>query len=347
MKKSLNIAGMNIPQDVEFIISSTRIRLARNLDAYPFPNYLEEEKAKEVLTLLRHEIKALDSFTEYEIDKITPMHAAYMQEKHLISPALIKRGAKGAAFISEDEHISIMVNEEDHLREQYIVKDFNLMGAYEKIVGVDDLISSKVNFAYDQQLGYLTACPSNLGTGMRASVMMFLPGLTESGELKKLLPSLKKGGLTVRGVFGEGSQAEGYTYQVSNERTLGLSENAILELMTEIAYNFCTLELHEREKMLEKNGVEVKDSCLRAYGTLTNCALLSQEEMSNLLTKLRLGVVLGFFRARSMEQFDSFISEMQPASFRMKYNPNTEEEAQSIRASVSSTEIKKCITRLY
>lgn len=347
MKSSIKRTGMNIPQDAEFIILSTRIRLARNLDAYPFPDYLDESKAKEIITLLRHEIKSLDLFTEYDVEKMTPMQSAYMQEKHLISPALIKRGSKGAVFISEDERIAVMVNEEDHLREQYIVKDFDLVGAYENIIGIDDLIGGSVNFAYDQQLGYLTACPSNLGTGMRASVMMFLPGLTESGKLQSLLPTFKKYGLTVRGVFGEGSEAEGYTYQISNERTLGESESSILEQMTEVAYNLCTLELKEREKMLEKNGIGLKDSCLRAYGTLTNCALLSQQEMSQLLTKLRLGVTLGFFRARSMEQLNTFISEMQPASFRMKYNPDSEEEAQRIRASVSASELKKCISRLY
>ena len=340
-------AGMNIPQGSEFIISSTRIRLARNLDSYPFPDRLDESKAKEVIALIRHELKLLDLFNEYDVETSTPMQSAYMQEKHLISPALIKRGGKGAAFISQDECISVMVNEEDHLREQYIFKDFDLMDAYEKISGIDDLIGGKVNFAYDKKLGYLTACPSNLGTGMRASVMMFLPALTKSGTLKKLFPTFKQYGLTVRGVFGEGSQAEGYTYQISNERTLGVSEISILEQMTEVGYNLCSLELHEREKMLERDGIQLKDDCLRAYGTLTNCALLSQEEMSQLLTKIRLGVVLGFFRARTMDRLEEFISEMQPASFRLKYNPNTEEEAQSIRAGVAATELKKCISRLY
>lgn len=339
--------GMNIPQGSEFIILSTRIRLARNLDAYPFPDYLEEDKAKEIISLIRHELNALDFFNEYDVESKTPMQSAYMQERHLISPSLIKRGKKGAAFISEDERISIMVNEEDHLREQYICKDFDLMESYEKISGIDDLIGSNVNFAYDKQLGYLTACPSNLGTGMRASVMMFLPGLTKSGKLKQLFPTFKQRGLTVRGVFGEGSQAEGYTYQISNERTLGVSEVNILEQMIEVGYNLCALELKEREKMLEMDGLALKDSCLRAYGTLTNCALLSQDEMSELLTKIRLGVALGFFRARSMDLLEDFISDMQPASFRLKYNPNTEEETQSIRAGVAANGIKKCISRLY
>ena len=346
MKSSHKRAGMNIPQDTEFTVLSTRIRLARNLEAYPFPDFLDDKKANEIITLLGHELNALDTFTEYAVAAMTPMKSAYLQEKHLISPALIKRGKKGAVFVSEDEQIAVMVNEEDHLREQYIVKDLDLVGAYEKISGIDDLIGSKVNFAYDKRLGYLTACPSNLGTGMRASVMMFLPGLTRSGALKELLPTFKKYGLTVRGVFGEGSKAEGYTYQISNERTLGVSEGSILEQMTEVTYNLCSLELNEREKMLEKDGIALKDSCLRAYGTLTNCALISQEEMSQLLPKLRLGVTLGFFRARSIEQLDSFISEMQAASFRMKYNPNTEEEAQSTRASVSASEVKKCVSRL-
>ena len=339
----------NTSDNIQTTVISTRVRLAGNFASYPFPRKMDEAQAEDIVHLVNEGLKGVrgaGQFTKYEISALSRQQIALLKEQYLISPALLK-SKKGAAFVTSDNAVSIMVNEEDHLREQYIFKDFDLMDAYEKISGIDDLIGGKVNFAYDKKLGYLTACPSNLGTGMRASVMMFLPALTKSGTLKKLFPTFKQYGLTVRGVFGEGSQAEGYTYQISNERTLGVSEVSILEQMTEVGYNLCSLELHEREKMLERDGIQLKDDCLRAYGTLTNCALLSQEEMSQLLTKIRLGVVLGFFRARTMDRLEEFISEMQPASFRLKYNPNTEEEAQSIRAGVAATELKKCISRLY
>ena len=145
-----------------------------------------------------------------------------------------------------------MVNEEDHLREQYIYKGFDLYKAYEHISAIDESLGEKLDFAYDQRLGYLTACPSNLGTGMRASVMMFLPGLAKSNELKSFLPTLKAGGLTVRGVFGEGTAAEGYSYQVSNERTLGWSEQEILEQVTSCAKSLCGLEIRARLEMIER-----------------------------------------------------------------------------------------------
>ena len=326
MKNSIK-AGMNIPQGSEFIISSTRIRLARNLDSYPFPDRLEESKAKEVIALIRHELKLLDLFNEYDVETSTPMQSAYMQEKHLISPALIKRGGKGAAFISQDECISVMVNEEDHLREQYILKGFDLYKAYERISGIDEGLSSSLDFAYDERLGYLTACPSNLGTGMRASVMMFLPGLAWSKELETFLPTLKAGGLTVRGVFGEGTAAEGYSYQVSNERTLGMSEQEILEQMVRMTMTLCDLELRAREKMLRENKIQYRDQCLRAYGALTNCAVLPLKELTAGLTQVKLGMALGFFEARDIRSFNDFVADMRPASFKLENGLQNASEA--------------------
>lgn len=162
-----------------------------------------------------------------------------------------------------------MVNEEDHLREQYILRGCRLYKAYDRLRGIDDSLGAVMPFAFDEKLGYLTACPSNLGTGMRASLMMFLPGLTKYKKLKEMLPSLKKNGLTVRGVFGEGTAADGYSYQISNERTLGISETDILSHMSEVALGFAELETRMRARMLEEDERGYKDMCLRAYGALT------------------------------------------------------------------------------
>ena len=261
-------------------------------------------------------MRGLDSFTKYEMESLSQEDAELLKEQYLISPALIS-GKRGAAFVTEDKAISIMVNEEDHLRLQYIYKDFDLRYAYERISAVDDGLNALYDFAFDDRLGYLTACPSNLGTGMRASVMMFLPGLSWSGELKEYIPELKKRGLTVRGAFGEGSRAEGYVFQISNERTLGLSEKDILTEVEEAIFDLCDLENRARMEMLERAEVETKDRCLRAYGVLTHCVMLSMDEFLSKMTDVKLGILLGLFSTSGLEDVDNFIDGMRPMSFRL------------------------------
>ena len=315
------------PEFIETLVTSTRIRLARNLAAYPFPDKLNERLAEEILYLVGQNLNQLDDFEKYDIAKMTGEEAKLLQEQHLISPALIRRKGIGAAYLSADQSISVMVNEEDHLREQYILKGFDLYKAYERISGIDEGLSSSLDFAYDERLGYLTACPSNLGTGMRASVMMFLPGLAWSKELETFLPTLKAGGLTVRGVFGEGTAAEGYSYQVSNERTLGMSEQEILEQMVRMTMTLCDLELRAREKMLRENKIQYRDQCLRAYGALTNCAVLPLKELTAGLTQVKLGMALGFFEARDIRSFNDFVADMRPASFKLENGLQNASEA--------------------
>ena len=306
------------PGFIQTLVTSTRIRLARNLAAYPFPEKLDAALAKQVVHLVEKELGKLDDFQRNDMDKLSKAEATLLQEQHLISPALIRKKGIASAFISPDKSISVMVNEEDHLRQQYLYKGFDLYKAYERISGIDEGLGSALNFAYDEKLGYLTACPSNLGTGMRASVMMFLPGLARSGELKSFLPTLKAGGLTVRGVFGEGTAAEGYSYQVSNERTLGVSERDVLEQMVRMTMTLGDLELRAREKMVKEEKIPLKDGCLRAYGALTNCATLTLKELTEGMVKVRLGMALGFFKARDVQGFNDFLADMRPASFRLE-----------------------------
>jgi protein arginine kinase len=309
---------MGQPKFIQTIVTSTRIRLARNLSAYPFPDKLDKKLASEIVYLVGEELGKIDEFEKCDMGRFDKTQATLLQEQHLISPALIRRKGLASAFISSDKSISIMVNEEDHLRQQYIYKGFDLYKAYERISGIDDDLGSSLDFAYDEKLGYLTACPSNLGTGMRASVMMFLPGLEHSGELKKLIPTLKAGGLTVRGVFGEGTEAEGYSYQVSNERTLGVSEGELLEQMVRTTMTLCDLEIRAREKMVKEDRIALRDSCLRAYGTLTNCAVLTLKELTEGMVKVRLGMALDFFKPRNVQDFNDFLANMRPASFRLE-----------------------------
>ncbi len=304
------------PKFIETIVISTRIRLARNFASYPFPKKMDDAQAEDIVFLVREELKKLDDFIEYDMAKLTEEEAAQLQEQYLISPALAK-SKRGAAFVSSDNAISIMVNEEDHLREQYIYKGFDLFNTYERISGIDERLSSAYDFAFDDKLGFLTACPSNLGTGMRASVMMFLPGIVMGGEFKNVLPVIQAAGMTVRGAFGEGSSAEGYLYQVSNERTLGWSEKNILDEMSKITMNLCDREIKAREKMMRSDREDLKDRCLRSFGILTNCAILSQDEFLSKMTDVRLGVALGFLEALDGKGFDEFLNDMRPSSFRL------------------------------
>ncbi len=331
---------------IQTIVASTRIRLARNLSAYPFPEKLDKKLASEIVYLVGEELGKIDEFDKYDMRRFDKTQATLLQEQHLISPALIRK--KGTAFVTADKSVSIMVNEEDHLRQQYIYKGFDFYKAYERISGIDEALGSALDFAYNDKLGYLTACPSNLGTGMRASVMMFLPGLERTGELKKLIPSLKAGGLAVRGVFGEGTTADGYSYQISNERTLGVSEKEVLEQMIRTTMNLCDLEIRAREDMLKAEKIPLKDACLRAFGTLTNCAVLTDKELTEGMVKVRLGIALGFFKPSNVRDFNDFMADMSPASFRLEngLQKATDYECNLARAEIACKVLPELVQRV-
>ena len=302
---------------IETIVVSTRIRLARNFAAYPFPKKMDSAQAEDIAYLVGAGLEKFDKFTRYDISSLSKQQAALLLEQRLISPALLKSKG-GVAFVSFDNAISIMVNEEDHLRQQYIYKGFDLYKAYERISGIDEGLGALYDFAFDKKLGFITACPSNLGTGMRASVMMFLPGLSHSGELKEYLPALKRGGMTVRGAFGEGTSSEGYMYQISNERTLGMSEREILDEMIRVTMTLSDLELRAREEMMRTSETEIRDRCLRAYGTLTNCAVLPLDEFTKKMADVHAGTVLGILETLDDKGFEDFCRGMRPAAFRIE-----------------------------
>lgn len=321
--------------DIETILISSRIRLARNFSAYPFPLKMNDAQAADIVYLVEQGLKELAEFQKYEIGALSEEEAAQLQEQYLISSALRKE-KRGAAFVSSDNTISIMVNEEDHLREQYIFKEFNLFKAYERLSAIDESLGSFYDFAFDKKLGYLTACPSNLGTGMRASVMLFLPGLVWNGELKSLVAELKQGGLTIRGAFGEGSTGEGYQYQISNEKTLGVSEEDLLKKMEATTILLCDLENKAREYILETSYTEIKDRCLRAYATLKYCKLLGFKECMSKLADVKMGLVLGLLETKELSDFDSFVEGLRPTAFKVENQlwSETEKQCDTVRAQV-------------
>lgn len=322
---------MNVSYDA--VVVSTRVRLARNFADYPFPNRLKDvKKAREIVQLIASELNYMDTFDLYYMNAISDERAAFLKERYLISKDLIAHRPISAAFISRDESISVMINEEDHVREQYFLKGFELRKVYERISGIDDIISESIPFAFDPEFGYLTACPTNLGTGLRASVMMFLPALTRTNLIRRALPALSGRGLTVRGQYGEGSVAEGEMYQISNEVTLGYSEEEILSVVENAVRTITEFELREREKMLREDELGVKDKAFRAYGILTNCKRIDAQEFMTLMSDVKLGAVTGIFDG-NMEELDQLIVAMRPANInRLNGGPLTAEEQAAYRA---------------
>ena len=305
--------------DSNMVVASSRIRLARNLNGYPFPSRLKNDKqAKEIIRAVSSAINKVDDFRLYYMDGISEEEALNLVENHLVSPLLLKRPHHSAAVINRNRNVSIMINEEDHLREQCIEKGFALREAYAVMSDKDNTIARSIQFAYDEELGYLTACPTNLGTGLRASVMLFLPALTISDFMPRVIRSATRLGLTVRGMYGEGSRAEGYMYQLSNEVTLGVTEEEILSQVEQVVKKVSEMELSERRRLASgERALRIKDTCLRAYGILTNCALISGEEFEKLCADLKLGVCLGYFQAQSIGWIDDLIIKMKPSNITM------------------------------
>lgn len=297
-------------------VVKTRIRLARNLEGYPFPSHLKNEKqAKEIIRLVSSGLLRLDEFKLYYMDMISDEEAVCLMENHLISPKLIQNKPYSAALINREENVSVMINEEDHIREQCLVNGLDLNLAYDTMSEIDNRISKAMKFAYDEQLGFLTACPTNLGTGLRASVMQFLPALTVNDVMPKVIRSISRLGLTVRGVYGEGSEAEGYMYQISNEVTLGVTEREILSQVEEVVNKVCELEEAERRKLMRgPSALQIQDECLRAYGILTNCAKISTREFVKLAANVKLGACLGYINIKDVSQIDDLVVKLSPSN---------------------------------
>ena len=324
----------------ESVAVSTRIRLARNFKDYPFPGRLlrdkhAEEQAHEIVRLVVAELAEIEDFSLYEMRSISDERAAFLMERYLISRDLVRNRAISAALVSRDESISVMLNEEDHVREQYFTKGFELKKAYERIAGIDDVISESIPFAFDDTFGYLTACPTNLGTGLRASVMLFLPAISRRGLMRTVMPQLTRLGLTVRGAFGEGSGSEGDLFQVSNEVTLGVSEEDILYVVESSVGYVVELELLERARMKAEEGIALKDRVRRAYGALTNCCILEEREFMRRVADLKLGIALGYFSAggegeERMRELDDLAMSMRPANINRLNGAPLDARAQDI-----------------
>ena len=299
-------------------VVSTRIRLARNLKEYPFPIRLSADKAREIVDKVGEALKVCEiRFHRIDLDNIPDTIRVAMIERHLVSPDFISEQDGRAVYLSDDNTVSIMVNEEDHIRLQVIKDGFELKEAYALADKIDNILSKKLNFAFHERLGYLTQCPTNLGTGMRASVMLHLPALRMTGVVNSIGANLSKLGLTMRGLYGESSKPAGAFYQLSNQVTLGISEKAAIDNLQNITTQLIAQEMRSRENLL--NDIEVQDKIHRALGSLKSAMLMDHSEAMRLLSLVRLGVSEKKLETLSTDSIDKLIVEIQPASIMTRY----------------------------
>ena len=328
------------------VVLSSRIRLARNVKDIPFPTVMTEEQGKKVIELARKAILGSNTilstqFTEYVMKKLTPLDRQALVEKHLISPDLSQNIKTGYALIKDDNTVSIMVNEEDHLRIQCILPGLKLDESWDMADKIDDLIEETIDYAYDEKIGYLTSCPTNVGTGIRASVMVHLPALTITGQISNILNSVSKIGMAVRGIYGEGTQALGDIYQISNQVTLGQSEKEIIENIEGVAKQIISSERRAREELYKKQRVQIEDRVGRAFGILSHAKVMSTKEYMTLMSDVRLGIVLGILSV-DLDKLDRLTTQIQPANLQKIYGMQLNPYERDVkRAEYVSTQLNK------
>jgi protein arginine kinase len=298
------------------IVISSRIRLARNLAAFPFSNRASAYQKAEIEGMLRDRIAKLDFEPRLEyvnIPGLTQLDRQFLVERQLISRELATaEGPRGVALVPR-ETVSVMVNEEDHLRLQVMRSGFALDEAWQDIDRVDDMLEQRVSYAFSEDFGYLTACPTNVGTGMRSSVMLHLPALDWTKQIEKVFRALQKINLAVRGLYGEGSRASGHFYQISNQVTLGKSETGILGEIRDVVPQIITYERQARAALLRDSKHLLQDRVSRAFGTLQNATMMTSEETMDLLSSVRLGVNLGLLGDVRIETVNELFIHTQPA----------------------------------
>ena len=297
------------------IVLSTRIRLARNLDGYRFPLSFTENEAHQIDEMIKEALQFIKDehrFSHFTIKEMPALQRQVLVEKHLISPLLAKKEKSASVHISSDETISIMVNEEDHLRIQCLAPGLQLAETYAMASQLDSKLEKNLPYAFNDSFGYLTSCPTNVGTGLRASVMMHLPALTMSKQIKVVTQMLARLGMVVRGIYGEGSENLGNIYQISNQVTLGKSEEEILKDLQEVALQIIKNERGAREALLKNSRIILEDRFNRSLGTLKYARIMTSEEAAACLSNVRLGVDVGIIHEVPLNVLNECMILIQP-----------------------------------
>ena len=319
------------------IAVSTRVRLARNISGIPYPRKMNVAQAKELIDTvwsafdnspLKNELRKI------EISTISDLEKKALIEKHLISPELCASKVPSVAIISNDEKISVMVNEEDHLRIQVFSDGLDPDSAYDTAKKIETLLSEKLTFDRDSEFGYLTSCPTNAGTGLRASVMLHLPAVSTSGQVNPLLKWAANLGMTVRGLYGEGSRASGALFQLSNQITMGTSEEDILSRLNAAACSLISEERRLCAQLFENNEYEMKDKCLRSLGILKNAYMISSSEAMNLVSSVCMGANAGIIKNIDLNALRKAMFSSMPATLIMENENITTQDRDVKRAQI-------------
>lgn len=334
--------GKTIDEDV---VISTRVRVARNISKYRFPSYMTVDESDRLTDDILNSMKEVidDNYRFIRIRDISPRDQMVYIEDHLISPHLIERKDKSSFLIRNDERATIMINEEDHIRIQTLFPGFNLTDAWKLCSDIDDKLSEKLEYAFDDKWGYLTACPTNVGTGMRASVMLHLPCITMAKTMKSLIEGLRAIGLTVRGLYGEGSDTLGHLYQISNQITLGESEEEIIGKLNKVVYQIIQRERKTRKYLKENKLTELENKIYRSYGILSYARIISSKEALGHLSNLRLGWEMGLFSNEEIKDIFNLMIKIQPANIQKEFDRDMDDEDRDI---VRANKIRDYINNL-
>jgi protein arginine kinase len=332
------------------IVISSRIRLARNLAAFPFTNRATVHNKAEIEKQIRDRLGRLDfkvTLGYLPLTDLSSLDRQLLVERQLISRELANgEGPRGVA-VADSETISLMVNEEDHLRLQVMRSGFALDEAWSEIDHLDDALEQRVSYAFSEEFGYLTACPTNVGTGMRASVMLHLPALVLTKQVEKVFRALQKINLAVRGLYGEGTRASGDFYQISNQVTLGKSETTILTEIREVIPQIIAYERQARDTLIRDMRQNLQDKISRAFGTLCSATMMTSEETMDLLSSVRLGVNVGLLEEITIPTVNELFIHTQPAHLQKLVGATMDgEERNSARARYLRNKVRKANTHM-
>ena len=327
--------GTGLEEDV---VVSTRIRIARNLKDYKFPQMMSLEESERLTQKVLGAMKGISKDGNYRfvrISNLEPLERRIFIEEHLVSPGLIQRVDKGSFLLREDENITIMINEEDHLRIQVLLPGLDFEKGWELCNDVDDFLESTLKFAFDEDFGYLTSCPTNVGTGLRVSAMVHIPSLVMTKYVQGLIQGLNKIGLVARGIHGEGTKVIGNLYQISNQTTLGESEEETIDKLRNIIYQIAKRERDARDSLLKNKKLEIEDKIFRSLGILKHSRLISSNEAISHLSNVRLGMEMGIIDDIDYNKITKLMIEIQPASIQKTTRGElNKEERDSKRASL-------------
>lgn len=323
----------------EDIIISSRVRLARNLKKYPFSMKLNENDAKKVVDEVKSSILNDRTFLGTKFDFYDMTDTAYekkldLMERHLISPDMVERNVPSGVLVMDDESVSIMINEEDHIRIQAFAAGDSIEAAYDLADKIDNMMGETLDYAFDEKFGFITACPTNFGTGLRASFMMHLPCLEKTGNIKNIIQSVSKYGMTVRGIYGEGSDSIGAIYQISNQVTLGKSEAEIIDMLKKVCNMVKEQEIKTRDYILSNEKMVILDKIYRSYGILKNAKLISADEAMKHLSMVRLGYITGLLDEKKPSvSLNGMMAAIQPGAIKNRMGANlTSDKRDAMRA---------------